>query len=474
MPNILQISVPNGPAGILWNGRPAPGVSSLLLINQDLNNIVYIGNDPSITATTGARIPIAPNGSLSVDPSSPWYIVGAATGIQPLVMVPNGQAYFLGLTQGLGNLAIPSVQSPNFMEGITGWQISKNGNAEFNNLTIRGTFYGIDFVINSTGLFFYSPTEVLGNLVLSISPNGGTGPFGETIRNGINLINGTAYQQLHINSTYNAPADEFVTGVVSEAQHAAIYAIAGFTGLPTELIDFYLIGPGSSSDNTQAAVGLVSNTANGANEAAGLLEMIVSGVSQQTAYWDVNGVHFYTPGRTLWAPTLSQTDATLSTASTTGFQNLDKVWQIPVGDITLNCVYRLTVAGTIAIGNTAQVLTLCLNAFSSPSIQLPIGAAEFLANTSYWFRAQGEVLFNPIGSNGQYFGGLTFDMGVSAANQATVAGTNQTAGGFAAEGFATSINTTVAGTIALQAKWGAVVGAPTISGRYSTLERLGS
>jgi hypothetical protein len=209
MPNILQIAVPNGSAGVLWNGRPAAGITSLLLINQDLNNTVYIGNDPTITATTGARIPIAPNGSLSVDPGSSWYVVGAAAGIEPLVMVPNGLAYFLGITQGLGNLAIPSVQSPNFVHGVSGWQISKNGNAEFNNLTIRGTFFGLDFIINNAGAFFYNGTPALGNLKISIASAAGADQFGNVYTDNIasynTAVTGGGYAQLASNDSNGLP-----------------------------------------------------------------------------------------------------------------------------------------------------------------------------------------------------------------------------------------------------------------------------
>lgn len=474
MPNILQIPVPNGTAAQVWSGRAAPGVSSLLLINQDLNNIIYIGNDPTITANTGARIPIAPNGSLSVDPGSPWYVSGAAAGIQPLVMVPNGQAFFLGLTQGLGQLAIPSIKSPNFVHNSTGWQIAKDGSAEFNNLTIRGTFFGTNYIVNSTGLFFYSPSEALGNLVLSISPAGGTGPFGETIQAGLVTLKGGAYLQQHINNTFGAPATEFITGVASEAQHAALYTLAGNVGLPTELIDTWLIGAGSTADNTQAAINFASNTANNANVAAGILTILVSGTPTSIAYWDKNGVHFYSGGGTIWSPVLSQTDATLASATTTGFQNLTKIWGLNAGEIAqINTGFRLTAGGTIAMGTTAQALIFCFNVFSNTTLQLPIGAAEFLASTNYWWRMQGEILFNPIGASGQFLGSFKVNLGVSGANQATAAGTAQTAGGFAAEGVAAGVNTTVAGNIALQAKWGAVTGAPSISGRYSVLEKIG-
>lgn len=52
-------------------------------------------------------------------------------------------------------LRIPALQSPNFVDGVSGWFIGIDGSAQFNNLEIRGSFLGSDFVINSAGIFFY-------------------------------------------------------------------------------------------------------------------------------------------------------------------------------------------------------------------------------------------------------------------------------------------------------------------------------
>jgi len=75
---------------------------------------------------------------------------------------------------GQGNLIITSVQSPNFVHNSTGWQIKKDGSAEFNNLTIRGTFNGTNFVLNSSGFFLYSGPPASGNLIESFTNGTGT------------------------------------------------------------------------------------------------------------------------------------------------------------------------------------------------------------------------------------------------------------------------------------------------------------
>jgi len=72
----------------------------------------------------------------------------------------------------------PAIQSPNYSAGSAGWTVNSDGSAEFNNLTVRGTFAGTDFTINASGAFFYSGTPAAGNLVQSIAIADGTDGFG--------------------------------------------------------------------------------------------------------------------------------------------------------------------------------------------------------------------------------------------------------------------------------------------------------
>jgi len=453
------------------------GDGPTLVTNTDLVNSIVIGDSEGIKYTDGYGIvTLGPNGSVAVNGDNDLFAGPVGNVSVAVALVAGGMSNFLGLTQGGGSLVLPSIHSPGFTAGVTGWSINKDGSAEFNNLTIRGTFFGTDFIINSTGLFFYFPTEALGNLVLSISPNGGTGPFGETIRAGTVVVHGSSYWQLHVNNSLNAPASELVTGVASEAEHAAIYAIAGNTGLPAEFMNFWIIGPGSSFDNIQAALTFASNTANNTAIAALTMSLLQNGaLLKNIMTWDANGVHIYSPsGSNIFGALSSQTDLSSNTSNGTGFQNLTKIWPISIGDVTLNSGYRITAAGTINMGTTAQPITFCLNVFSQTGLQLPIGAAEFLASTNYWWRAQGEVLFNPVGGAAQFFGGFQVDIGSSVANQATVAATSQTAGGFAAQANVGGFSTLVAGSLALQSKFGSTTGAPSMACRYSVLEPIRS
>src|SRR5215475_5705153 len=185
MPTVQQIPVSNQKAGIIWPARSDPAVTSLLIRNQDINNTIYVGNTSNIMPASINVIPVEPNGAIILDAGSPWYVVGAAAGILPLVMIPNSQGYFRGITQGLGKLSIPSVQSPNYVTGVSGWTINKDGSAEFNNLTERGNFVGPDFYLSNgdgtytseAGLFIYSSTPAAGNLIFSDCKQSGNDKF---------------------------------------------------------------------------------------------------------------------------------------------------------------------------------------------------------------------------------------------------------------------------------------------------------
>lgn len=57
---------------------------------------------------------------------------------------------------GNGNLVIDSFQSPGFEAGVQGWQVTKDGDAEFNNADIRGVVTATEFdatIIVSAGIY---------------------------------------------------------------------------------------------------------------------------------------------------------------------------------------------------------------------------------------------------------------------------------------------------------------------------------
>lgn len=86
--------------------------------------------------------------------------------------------YANSILGGASKLIRSAIQSPNYVPATSGWTVNKDGSAEFNNLTIRGTFFGTNYIINNSGAFFYSGTPALGNLIISITTASGTDAFG--------------------------------------------------------------------------------------------------------------------------------------------------------------------------------------------------------------------------------------------------------------------------------------------------------
>lgn len=79
-----------------------------------------------------------------------------------------------------GKLAVTLIQSPNYLAGSQGWQLRKDGTAEFNSL-------GGTFQITANGIFFYVPNAGVGNLRMSLTNADGTDPYGNSYHAGLFL-----------------------------------------------------------------------------------------------------------------------------------------------------------------------------------------------------------------------------------------------------------------------------------------------
>lgn len=212
MANPIAINVGLNPAQ-LWSGRRATDVNTLLLMNTDQTNTVMVG-----TSLNSLVVPIQPNGSLSVDPTENWYVVGTVAGIAPLVVVPNGQSNFLGLSQGYGNIAIPQFQSPNYDPNTgKGWALFRDGTASFNEITII-------IQANGVALLIYYPTPGFGNLIGSWAAAEFTDQYGNDVPAGLNA-NGGALSSM----TMNAPA--IIGGTIFQTLiNAATITASNLTG----------------------------------------------------------------------------------------------------------------------------------------------------------------------------------------------------------------------------------------------------
>lgn len=55
------------------------------------------------------------------------------------------------ITGGQGALVRPAIKSPNYVPGVTGWTINRDGSAEFNDVVIRGELESVNYVPGVSG-----------------------------------------------------------------------------------------------------------------------------------------------------------------------------------------------------------------------------------------------------------------------------------------------------------------------------------
>jgi hypothetical protein len=499
MPDINQVPVPNGLAANCWGSRGAPGVTSLLFINQDINNTVWIGQISTITPAGPNTIPIAPNGTFSGAASSAWYVVGSAAGIQPLVVVPNGAAYFLGLTQGMGNLAIPSIRSPNFVTGISGWQISKNGNAEFNNITIRG-----GTVISGTALG-YNGTPAPGNLAYSESVTGGIDQFGNVYKAGVWIYganNAAAGLELfggdagvvfsppgsaHLTSDPQIFGSNFNANAVNETE-----ALTLFSGQAASLAgaEFVIISEAADASSPASIWMLFNNsivwdfqpnftTYTGALQITSNVSAafyIAPAIAAPAAiagnvqyYGNANGIPAAVTetGLTGTLPVVQVDVSTNGPGNTATAGVLSKPWLVPANDGVKGTAYTIKARAGIGTGaTTIETLTIGaeINSTLVPLATLGVAFNGGALSTAYDIPLELVLIVDAVGTGTPeiYLNG---PLGDTSANRAATNSANMSGHSITA-----AWNKAAANTLAIYAQWGGAGGAgqtaQTLSSRF--------
>jgi hypothetical protein len=186
---------------------------------------------------------------------------------------------------GQGTLIRQMIQSPNFITGVSGWTINKDGSAEFNNLTIRGTFAGTNFVINANGIFFYSGVPATGNLVLALTNSAGTDAFGNVYIQGITIGNNSGVQVLLRIVTGVQAAMQFPTNNPNENVAANITANAGGGVTLLGFLQLVISGPKTNVAGNQDWTQILFNSANYGGTSNASLDIIYIGTG--------GGVHTY-------------------------------------------------------------------------------------------------------------------------------------------------------------------------------------
>jgi hypothetical protein len=168
---------------------------------------------------------------------------------------------------------------------------------------------------------------------------------------------------MHIGQA-STPAVEMITGVASEAEHAALYSIPVNIGLPNELVETWVLGAGSSSDNIQGGMQLVSAAADGSASAGGVFWAAFN----PFAYWDVTGFHIIAGSVTAVLPGTG-TLFTPAQAETQHNVILDAGWSTTAGYSNLQ--YRLMPDNTVRFTGSASHASITVTTAINASNPLP-------------------------------------------------------------------------------------------------------
>ncbi len=186
---------------------------------------------------------------------------------------------------GGGNMVVKTFQSPNFVTGVQGWQVTITGDAEFNNLTIRGQFFGTDFIMNSAGIFFYTGTPAAGNLALSIAPAAGSDAFGNDYPQGFSLTESSSAGGTQIGLS---------TGAANQHQPAALQPYIANHGAGNELYFAQIRGPVHTAQQDQVQISATSSAADVSSGAQGFLAYMDTGGGNNTvSVWGYFGIALY-------------------------------------------------------------------------------------------------------------------------------------------------------------------------------------
>lgn len=181
---------------------------------------------------------------------------------------------------GGGSLVRSLIKSPNFVHNVSGWTINKDGSAEFNNLTIRGTFNGTNYIINTNGAFFYNGTPGPTTLSISICPVATTSdPFGTACPRGITTFGGN----------YTLTSTMVDAGIV-------LTKLSGAFAPPSYQATDNVLGNSAVLSTTRVGFTIAAS--------ASILTSIVTGDTNDRFDISESGVHSWGPGNTASDTTL--------------------------------------------------------------------------------------------------------------------------------------------------------------------------
>lgn len=371
---------------------------------------------------------------------------------------------------GGGALVYPSIHSANFVPGVSGYTINKDGSVEFNNGVFRGTvtggsFNGTNFIISPSGMFFYSGTPALGNLIMSATNNVTTDSFGNVVRPNSFTVYGSGGSNVSLQETAGFGVLRLPSGNVNELVGGLLASSLAGSGL-TQFIATAFEGAQLNIAGHEDWVFLQLNSPNfgGTSFANGSIGYVNNAqVAAQVAHWDNTGfIIDQGPGNV-------QTDVTQRNATTNAVTQVTPTFSIPANLMAPGNSWELEL---FLAGNQNATTITTLEFFfqvngNNTAITLPAsfvtlnGAFRGSAKLKLACKIAGPANTAAIFLNGEVTITQT-TFAVANSNKWEVSSPN-------AQGPNANVDTTVVQAVAISAQWGT---SGSLGGLYSRFQRM--
>lgn len=284
---------------------------------------------------------------------------------------------------GGSTLLRAAIQSPNFVSGATGWSINRDGSAQFNNLTLRGTFVGADYVQNASGEFAYSGTPAAGNLIGSIAPAAGTDAYGNAYLAGFTSYGSGLFAQM-VGGKLVVGA--IAAGVPDTADAGGLYT--DVAGVITQLLG---ISTATGATTNPPTMELFAGDINQTTGSTGAPQIILSDVAGNSA------ADFYISGTLVKTNDISSRYIWHAPTLATGYTNvncqyrlnaLDELhWQGEIGQNTAQ-----TAAGSATVFTLTGAYVVKKETIVPASWRSSTGVAKSSGNAYFAFETSGAVV----------------------------------------------------------------------------------
>lgn len=246
----------------------------------------------------------------------------------------------------------PSIHSPDYVAGTTGWTINKDGTAEFNDVTFRGSAQSANYVAGVSGWKLDQGGDAEFNSV-QIRSTGTATPI---------TVGGSSSPQVQVSTNANVASIKLPTNGPVENDIAQILSGRLNSGLPNEAETLQIFGPTVDGATDRSSLLLNSQNNDGSSQANLSLKTGTASLVMDKTLMTVQGP------RVNVSPSDSGSTALQVTTSGTYAGSPFKLIQGAKELLNVNSVGRLTIAPNVSAN--AAVFVNCDTGYTGDMLRL--------------------------------------------------------------------------------------------------------